>query len=86
MKTHLTYRILPPGAAEPVETGAAFCGNNNRGYKYGLKIAFKEAFRKTPAADRCAHCERIYLERRNISRRKKGLQPVTTPFEGQDCN
>lgn len=74
MKTHLTYRV------NGQETGAAMCGNNGRRYKYGLKIAFPKEFRASP--DRCAHCERIYLIERNKVRSRKGLDPVSSPFEG----
>lgn len=79
MKTHLTYKI---GGKD---TGAAYCGNNARGYKYGLRITDARGFRNTPSEDRCAHCERIYLENRNAVRRRKGLPPVVTPFEGQSA-
>lgn len=75
-KVHLTYRI------NGVETGAAYCGNNQRGYKYGLKVMFAQEFRQQPAVDRCAHCEQIYLDLRNKQRKAKGLPPVATPFEG----
>jgi len=78
MKTHLTYK------AGGKETGAAFCGNNNRNYKYGLIVVSAKEFRNVPAIDRCAHCERIYLEKRNVQRISKGLHPVSAPFEGLD--
>lgn len=78
MKTHLTYKT------DGKETGAAYCGNNAREYKYGLKAVMPKEFRATPAADRCAHCELIYMRNRNTIRRRKGLPPVTSPFEGQE--
>ena len=74
MKTHLTYRVN----GEP--TGAAICGNNSRGYKYGLRVLAPREFRNAP--DRCAHCEREYLVMRNRVRKTKGLPPVSSPFEG----
>ena len=77
MKTHLTYKL------KGEITGAAYCGNNARGYKFGLRAVAPKEFRNTPSEDRCAHCERIYLENRNKIRRLKGLPPVATPFEGQ---
>ena len=67
-KVHLTYRI------NVAATGAAYCGNNSRGYKYGLKAVMPKEFRTFPAEERCQHCERIYLEERNKIRRKKGLE------------
>lgn len=76
MKTHLTYKVLDQ------VTGAAMCGNNNRNYKYGLMVAGVKEFRHVPAEDRCAHCERLYLEKRNAQRRAKGLPAVAAPFEG----
>ena len=76
MKTHLTYKVN--GAT----TGAALCGNNSRGYKYGLRALSPRDFRN--ADDRCAHCEREYLAQRNRIRKQKGLPPVTTPFDGLD--
>jgi hypothetical protein len=78
MKTHLTYKV------DGKETGAARCGNNSRGYKYGLKVAFAKEFRNLPSTERCAHCENLYLDTRNALRRKKGLEPVKTPFEMQE--
>lgn len=78
MKVHLTYKVR----GEP--SGAAYCGNNGRHYKYGLKVAMPKEFRLVPKSDRCAHCERIYLEKRNAQRRAKGLPPVSSPFEGQE--
>lgn len=78
MKTHLTYRV---GGKE---TGAALCGNNRRGYKYGLKVAFAKEFRNLPKRERCLHCESLYLQERNKVRAAKGLAPVQTPFEGLD--
>lgn len=80
-KVHLTYRIK--GESEP--SGAAFCGNNQRQYKYGLKAVLAKEFRSVPASDRCTHCERIYLEQRNKVRKGKGLPPVSTPFEGLEA-
>ena len=78
MKTHLTYKVSGK------ETGAAMCGNNKRNYKYGLTVVGVKEFRNVPAVDRCAHCEQIYLEKRNTQRRAKGLSPVSAPFEGLD--
>lgn len=78
MKTHLTYRV------DGEVTGAAYCGNNGRGYKYGLRVAMPKEFRKVSPDARCAHCELIYMKNRNLIRRKKGLPPVSSPFEGQD--
>lgn len=78
MKTHLTYRV------DGKETGAALCGNNNRNYKFGLRVALPKEFRNVPADERCAHCERLYLEKRNALRLTKGLAPAATPFEGLD--
>jgi len=78
MKTHLTYKT------NGIETGAALCGNNARGYKYGLPVAFPKEFRLIPADSRCSHCERIYLGRRNALRKEKGLPPVASPFDGQE--
>ena len=60
------------------------CGNNNRNYKYGLKVASVKDFRKVPGEGRCAHCELIYLQKRNAQRRAKGLDPVSSPFDGLD--
>lgn len=78
-KTHLTYKVN--GKA----TGAAYCGNNNRNYKYGLTLAGSpKEFRESD--NRCQHCERIYMEIRNRQRKSKGLSAVTTPFEGQQAN
>lgn len=76
MKTHLTYKI------DGIETGAAYCGNNGRGYKYGLQVALPKFYRAVPAADRCTHCDAIYLSKRNAQRRAKGLAPVSAPFDG----
>jgi len=78
MKTHLTYKVSSQ------ETGAAMCGNNSRNYKYGLTVASAKEFRGVAPADRCAHCERLYFEKRNAQRRAKGLPPVSAPFEGLD--
>ena len=78
MKTHLTYTVS--GNA----TGAAMCGNNNRNYKYGLTVVSAKEFRNTREADRCSHCERLYLTKRNAQRIAKGLPVVFTPFEGLD--
>lgn len=76
-KTHLTYKV----AGEV--TGAALCGNNKRGYKFGLVTVLPGDFRSTPAKLRCAHCVRLYLTERNRIRKVKGLPPVKAPFEGQ---
>lgn len=76
MKTHLTYTVAG------LETGAAMCGNNDRNYKYGLLVVRVKEFRNVPEEGRCAHCERIYLSKRNAQRKTKGLPPVKTPFEG----
>lgn len=79
-KLHMTY--VTKGQDKP--SGAAYCGNNNRGYKFGLRVAMAKEFRAAPLADRCAHCEQIYLDLRNKQRKAKGLAPVATPFEGLD--
>jgi len=76
MKVHLTYKV------KGEITGAALCGNNNRGYKYGLTVMLPRDFRN--AKNRCAHCEREYLVQRNRIRKAKGLPLVSTPFEGLD--
>lgn len=39
-------------------------------------------FRAVPSSDRCQHCENKYMEVRNMQRKAKGLQPVSSPFEG----
>lgn len=75
-KLHLTYKV------NGVPSGAAFCGNNNRNYKLGLRIAGPVEFRQAPDSERCAHCEQIYLEQRNKVRKAKGLPPVKSAFEG----
>ena len=80
MKTHLTYKI------NGSRTGAALCGNNARGYKYGLRAVSPAEFRSTPSDDRCAHCEREYLLQRNRVRKSKGLAPVIAPFFGQEAS
>lgn len=77
-KVHLTYKVN--GEA----TGAALCGNNARGYKHGLDARLPKDYRACPSSDRCAHCERLYLERRNSVRRNKGLPPVSDPFVDLD--
>lgn len=79
MKTHLTYKV------NGIESNAAYCGNNGRKYKYGLPLATPREFRNIIASDRCSHCERIYLAKRNKIRKEKGLPPVSSPFEGQEA-
>ena len=79
MKTHLTYKV----DGNSTSTGAARCGNNNRNYKFGLTVVETKDFRNVDSVKRCAHCVDIYLVERNKIRRKKGLSPVSSAFEGQ---
>ena len=61
------------------------CGlNNSRKYNHLPAEFVKSAkdFRKIPSDDRCQHCTDKYLEIRNQQRKRKGLSPVKTPFEG----
>ena len=78
MKKHLRNSRINPGLAK--------CGNNKRHYDYGLITVSPKEFRDLPPADRCKLCEGIYLVKRNQERKAKGLESVTSPFEGQDHN
>jgi hypothetical protein len=77
MKTHLTYKV------NGEITGAAYCGNNARKYKFGLSVAMPKEFRNVPESQQCAHCVQIYMDKRNSLRKQKGLPLVKTPFECQ---
>jgi hypothetical protein len=45
------------------------------------EIVSWEAFKATPADERCAHCVEAALVIRNRQRKAKGLPPVETPFD-----
>ncbi len=60
------------------------CAENARGYKHlpADRVLSAKEFRAAPAAERCQHCENLYLIIRNKQRKAKGLAPVATAFEG----
>lgn len=59
--------------------------NSRRTYAYmASEIVDFEGFKATPAADRCAHCVQVGLDRRNRQRRIKGLAPVDSLFFGHE--
>ncbi len=61
------------------------CGfNNSRAWRElpsKFVVGAKE-FRATSSVDRCALCVQEVLHVRNAQRKAKGLDPVSTPFEG----
>lgn len=59
--------------------------NGRRSYVgMGSPIVKLAEWKATPAEHRCAHCCDVYLERRNIIRRAKGLEPVRAYNEKWD--
>jgi len=59
--------------------------NNRRSYVgMGSQIMKLGEWKKIPEEHRCAHCCDIYLERRNIIRKEKGLEPVKAYNEKWD--
>jgi len=62
----------------------AMCGYNERRQKAIFTYEPKR-FRMENPAERCQHCEKLYLKTRNKQRDKKGLKPVDTAFENQKC-
>lgn len=62
------------------------CAFNNRNYKElpNEFVKSPQEFRKVPTEERCQHCCDRYLIVRNKQRKAKGLDPVSTAFEGLD--
>lgn len=81
-KTHLQANkgeIREPMAMCATQmTGVGKVRNNSRRTYVSMRseIVKLDAFKTTPAHNRCAHCCDIFLERRNIWRKKNGKAPV----------
>lgn len=87
-KTHLAAnkgisRALFAVCASRTTGRGTVVNNSRRTYAFmSSEIVDFAGFKATPAADRCAHCVDIGLQRRNRVRREKGLAPVACLFEG----
>lgn len=87
-KTHLAAnkginRALFAVCASRMTASGKVNNNSRRTYAYmASEIVRFEAFKATPAAERCAHCVDMAVAHRNRQRHDKGLPPVKTLFEG----
>jgi hypothetical protein len=59
----------------------ALCNHNmknGRGFVPNMLCVSPKEFKALTKDEACKHCQKVFLKKRNIQRKKKGLHPVKT--------
>lgn len=78
MKIHLRYGSKGYATQGKTQAATPACDTAKRNYGHGQIVLSPSAFyAHENEAELCQHCKDIFLRRRNVSRKEKGLKPVT---------